>query len=108
MRITTQFQFEPYKIVQDFEKVMINASKDQFQHAKHDGCKFLSKHTWQKKMKKLVILKEQISIAVENNFLDILTIIPTDEIRSKGIPHVKAAIESLGLSSNDKEKWEIF
>ena len=80
VHIITQFQFDPYKIAQDFEKAMINASKDQFRHAEHDGCKFHSKYAWQEKMKKIGIPQEQIDMAMENNCLDILTIIRTDEI----------------------------
>ena len=41
--VTTQFKFEPYKIVQDLKKTIVNASKDQFTDAKHNGCKFDSK-----------------------------------------------------------------
>ena len=102
------FKFEPYKIVQDLKKTIINASKDQFTDAKHNGCKFDSKQAQQKNMKKLGISQEQIDMAIENNCLDILIIIPTNEIRSKGIPGVKIAIELLSLSTDDKVKWKKF
>ena len=59
-------------------------------------------------MKKLGISQEQIDMAIENNCLDILIIIPTNEIRSKGIPGVKIAIELLSLSTDDKVKWKKF
>lgn len=47
-------------------------------------------------------------MAISPNCLDILTIIPTNEIRTKGIPYVKQAIESADLSAEDKLKWKKF
>ena len=55
-------------------------------------------------MKEIGIPQDQIDIAMSCNCLDILTIIPKDEIKSKGIPYVKNAIESIDLSVDDKEK----
>jgi len=87
---------------------MINASKDQFKDVDHDGCKFHAKQAWERKMKKIGIDKEQIEMAMSTNCLDVLTIIPPDEVRSKGIPYVKQAIESANLTVEDRRKWEKF
>ena len=38
--VATKFKFDPYKIVQDFEKAMMNVAKDQFTGAEQDGRKF--------------------------------------------------------------------
>ena len=84
---------------------MINACNDQYKDTEKDGCKFHSKQAWERKMKEIGIPQDEIDMAMQHNCLDILTIIPKDEIKSKGIPYVKNAIESIGLSADDKEKW---
>jgi hypothetical protein len=38
--VISKFKFDPYKIVQDFEKAMINVGKDQFPDTEQDGCLF--------------------------------------------------------------------
>ena len=40
--------------------------------------------------------------------MDMLTIIPIDEIVEKGAPCVKMAIESFGISNKDRGNGEIF
>ena len=55
-------------------------------------------------MKEIRIPQDQIDMAMLRKYLDILTIIPKDEIKSKGIPYVKNAIELISLSADDKEK----
>ena len=50
--------------------------------------------------------REQIKMVVSPGCLDVLTIIPIDEIVEKGIPHVKMATESSGISKEDVAKWD--
>ena len=88
----------------DFEKAIINASNNQYKDIEKDSCKFHSKQAWERKMKEIGIPQDQIDIAMSYNYLDILIIISKDEIKSKDIPYVKNAIESIGLSIDDKEK----
>ena len=54
-------------------------------------------------MKEIGIPQDQIDMAMLRKYLDILTIIPKDEIKSKGISYVKNTIESIGLSTDNNE-----
>ena len=60
-------------------------------------------------MTSIGIDREQIKIAMTENVLDILCIIPKSEILKKGMPYVKDAIKSSGLLKKSCElKWNKF
>ena len=42
----------------------------------------------------------KIDIDLSPNVLDLLTIVPKSETRSKGMPHVKRFVDSVGLSAS--------
>jgi hypothetical protein len=52
-------------------------------------------------------LAEEITLAMKIGVLDLLCIIPQDEIREFGIPYVRSIIEKY-LSRADIEKWDTF
>jgi len=58
-------------------------------------------------IKKLAFLAEEITLAMKIGVLDLLCIIPQDEIREFGIPYVRSIIEKY-LSRADIEKWDTF
>ena len=53
--------------------------------------------------------KEQTKIAMTENCMDALHIVPKDEMLRKGMPCAKDAIKSLGLATKSCElKWDKF
>ena len=61
-------------------------------------------------MKELNITNEYVGMAMHKNVMDVLAIIPNNEIESKGIPYVRSILESgdLNLTREDIEKWDLF
>ena len=60
-------------------------------------------------MGSLGICKQQIKMAMSENCIDILCIIPKEEILKKGMPYVQDAIKSSGLlNKDDDKKWDTF
>ena len=53
---------------------------------------------------KLDIDKEQVGMAMEKNYLDILTVIPKFKIKEKGILCAKNIISQMELTKVDSEK----
>ena len=91
----------------DFEKAMMNAAREQFPDAILVGCFFHFKQALRKHMGSLGICKQQIKMAMSENCIDILCIIPKEEILKKGMPYVQDAIKSSGLlNKDDDKKWD--
>ena len=77
----------------DFEKALINAARDQFKDAILIGCFFHFKQALRKHMMSIAIDREQIKIAMTENVVDILCIMPKSEILKKGVPCVQDTIK---------------
>ena len=88
----------------DFEKAMMNAARDQFPDAILVGCFFHFKQALRKHMGSLGICEAQIKMAMTKNCIDILCMIPKDEILNKGMPCAQDAIKPSGLLNKDDEK----
>jgi len=101
--ISTELKFSPGCIHCDFEIGLINAIKEQFTEIKVVGCYFHFKQALLKKMKEIGIPAEERSLAMKEGVLDVLTVIPHEEIETKGIAYVKSKIPK----TNNK-KWEQF
>ena len=99
----------PKCIYCDFEKALINAVRSQFRDAEIIGCLFHFKQALCRHMiTKLDMDEEQVSMVIEKNCLDILTVIPKYKIKEKGIPYVKNTISQMDLTKQDCVKWEKF
>ena len=84
---------DPMTITVDFELGLHNATKDQFQEADINGCRFHSEQALWRKMIQLKISDKQMSIAMEPNVVDMLTIIPMKDVKSKWTPCVMSLTE---------------
>jgi hypothetical protein len=92
----------------DFERAIMNSCKIYFPEGFHIGCLFHLKQAWRRHLiKKLAFLAEEITLAMKIGVLDLLCIIPQDEIREFGIPYVRSIIEKY-LSRADIVKWDTF
>eukprot|EP00957_Ditylum_brightwellii_P154991 11797123-Ditylum_brightwellii.AAC.1 len=81
--ILSKWTLEPDWVTCDFELAISNAAKHQFPDADQNGCFFHWKDGNGRYMKGCKIEKEQISYAMKPGVLDILTIIPKNEIPKK-------------------------
>jgi len=74
----------------------------------HVGCLFHLKQAWRRYLiTKLGFLAEQIKLAMMVGVLDLLCMIPQDEVEDFGIPYVRSVIE-YGLSKAEIKKWDLF
>ena len=100
---------EPQFIFMDFERAIINAMKSQFPNTIIVGCLFHFKQAIRKHLTELKIKPEHISAAMAPTVIDLLTVIPKDEITKKGIPYVKDVIlKKHNFDSEDETKWTAF
>ena len=59
-------------------------------------------------MKNIGIHSEQVEWGMTKYVLDVLTVIPRDEIRGKGIAYVQSIIDPHVETDEDKLKWVSF
>lgn len=99
--ISCEMKLEASFVHCDFEKAMMNAIKEQLGgESQIAGCFFHFKQALLRKMKELGIDSKERKKALE--VINILTVIPHDEILSKGIAYCQHVIDS-----ND-QKWKSF
>ncbi len=95
----------------NFELALMKQAKIQFGEPflyKHVRCFFHLKQAWRRYlMKELQMDSTAINVAMEVGALDLLCIIPRDEIEKYGIPYVRAKVES-GQSEETVKKWDKF
>jgi hypothetical protein len=103
---STYFKLDPLTVTCDCEKGLIKAVQQQFDGVAIVGCLFHFKQALRRKMIKLKIPDDEISLAMKRNVVDVLTIIPHDEIESKGIPYVSSILDCGETFSADK--WAAF
>jgi hypothetical protein len=88
------WKIEPHSFTCDFETGLLNALQQQFPDAKQVLCLFHWKQAIRRKLIKLGIPKNMISNLVdENGLLNLLTVIPKEEIVEKGIPYIRHNFE---------------
>jgi len=123
----TNCKFNPRRISCDFEAALIAEVRNKFsppdsgssssEYVGTDivGCKFHLKQAWHRKMKELRISRQQIGIAMLPGVLDILCVLPPDELMRKGIHYVRSLVEKLikekigrELTLKEKTLWNSF
>ena len=100
----------PQTVSCDFELGLINAIQGIFPYAKINGCLFHWKQAIKRKLSSLKFKneKEIIEYAMHKNSIDILTVIPIDEIREKGILYVKDILKDSIYQGDDNQKMITF
>ena len=63
-------------------------------------------HDLRRKLRNLVMDPTCIDTSMSPNVLDVLAIAPKSEMSSKGMPHVKRVIDSIGLISSSQDLIE--
>ena len=88
----------------DFEKGIINALKCQFKKP-IVGCEFHWKQAIRRKLLELNVPRDKITALVDaNGLLNILTVIPIEDIENKGIPYIRQKFNE----GQDKVKFDSF
>ncbi|EGZ27674.1 hypothetical protein PHYSODRAFT_321435 [Phytophthora sojae] len=87
-------RLQPGSVVCDFEAALIDSVTDQFPHARVIGCLFHFKQATRRRMMKLRIRPQEISIAMEVGVLDMLTVIVPAHVDPHGINYVSELIMS--------------
>ena len=81
--------------------------RNKFPNARVVGCLFHFVQALSRNLKELGRGPTQIEIAMSPNVLDVLTVIPKSEMRSKSMPHAKRVIGSFRLRTPRQELIEI-
>ncbi|KUF91609.1 Hematopoietic prostaglandin D synthase [Phytophthora nicotianae] len=97
-------QVEPRYVMCDFELGLVNAVRQQFAGVPIVGCLFHWKQALRRKLIDLRIPKETVSHVMASGAIDVLTVIPIDEIAEKGIPSVRSRVDESG----HRVKWDTF
>jgi len=107
----TDQQIEPAEVVCDFEAGLIGAVQVQFPNADVLGCLFHFKQAVRRRMRRLTISEPATRVAMERGMLDMLTVIPPDEVATTGIAWVKTQIKArcrtLGIPYS-RNNWRSF
>ncbi|KAE9026238.1 hypothetical protein PR001_g12245 [Phytophthora rubi] len=102
--IVSNRRLESRDVTCDFELALINAVINQFPRANVVDCLFHWKQALHRKMLDLGISREKIFYVMKPGKLDVLTIIPADEVLDKGLRYVRSIIDDSGA----KTKWNTF
>jgi MULE transposase domain len=94
VRAATDCMLDPATVTCDFERALHNAVGDQFPSCNLVGCFIHLKQALRRKMIKLGISSAEIAVAMERDCVDLLTVIPHEDIMPKGVPHVNALIQA--------------
>ena len=106
--VKSGWSIEPFSVTCDFEKALHNAVRRQFKGSILNGSLFHWKQAIRRKMLHLKMDEKQVSMAMHKHVIDVLTIIPHDEILTKGIPYVRSIIDKECNSDIDLKKWDDF
>lgn len=102
-------KMRPFCVTCDFEKALHAAVLAFFVTCIVNGCLFHWKQANRRYMKKVCKIEDgQVSHAMRKNVLDLLTIIPKDEITEYGIPYVRSILDPLCETEKELEKWNTF
>ena len=96
---------DPFCVGVDFEPAFFNNVGIFFENAFQAGCDFHFKQALRRKMVDMRIPEEEISLALSRGYIDLLVVIPIDEIETKGIPFVQHLLAGQGC---DMDLWDTF
>ena len=98
----TNWKLRPSTVTCDFVRRQFQSG-----HTKVNGCLFHFKQAIKRKMEGLKLHDDIIEYTLDDNSLDMLSIIPIEEILTKGINFVRSNLDEFVLKEDEK-KWEEF
>ncbi|KAK1940576.1 hypothetical protein P3T76_008027 [Phytophthora citrophthora] len=113
LKVSTDMNMERGTVTYDFEQTPIKDVGDQFTEATALGCLFHFKQAIRRRMAKLHFLTKEISVAMRPQMLDVLTILPHEQINPQGVEHttvwIKEEDKGCGYSEGKCEGfWRYF
>jgi hypothetical protein len=107
--IASDFKLKAKTTTCDFERGLHNAVQEHFPDSPLVGCKFHWKQALRRKLIDLRVPKDIISRLVDpDGLINILTVIPIEDIESKGIPYIRAHFDEEGHTSKFDAFWKYF
>ena len=108
--VAADWQCEPPAVTMDFEVALINQIRYQFPRAKLNGCLFHFKQATRRYCENVIKMEEGvIKKLMEKGMLDLLSIIPLEDIKVKGIQYLKNTIQNeLDLSDEEDKQLDVF
>jgi hypothetical protein len=105
----SEWKLEPKNYCSDFEQALMSELDRSFgNYGQHHGCFFHFKQAIRRYMtKKLKMSSEIVTRSMEKGMIDLLIIIPINEIESKGIPYVRSLLE-VNATASEKKQWNDF
>ena len=88
--VVSDYKLKPNSITCDFERALMNEFRTKFPNADMYECLFHFKQELGRKMISLHIEGDRVECVMQKDWIDILTIIRRDEIKSKGNPYVRS------------------
>ena len=109
--VTSNWKIKVGTYTSDFEKGMMNQLEEQFGGANggtHVGCLFHFKQALRRHLIKKIRMDEgSVTAAMKIGSLDLLSVIPRDEVIEYGIPYLRSVLEA-GKEKKTVAKWDVF
>ena len=106
--VLVDFKLDCHSFTSDFESALINNLKRHLDTAQHVGCYFHLKQAWWKYMRDVLKFDEvDMTLACSAGGLDMLTVIPQDEVVQFGIPFLRKFYE-FGVDDEKKKNGMLF
>ncbi|KAK1945604.1 hypothetical protein P3T76_002652 [Phytophthora citrophthora] len=103
-----KMKMTPASVTCNFEAALIKGVRDRFPEIDVIGCLFHWKQAIRRKLVDLRFSANQISEAMAPGVLDVLTVIPPDEIRTKDIPYAMSLMSTKRCVQLWTQFWDYF
>ena len=107
LKMTTDNTWNPVSVTCDFEYALLQSISSHFGIQRVIGCLFHFKQAIRRKLKSSGIDNEIVSYLMKPGVLDVLTVIPADEILTKGIRFVQHKLKER-FGNKDDVKLNVF
>lgn len=104
--------FDPFCVGVDFERAFFKAVRLHFPEAHLQGCRFHYKQALRKKLAEMGVKADQIRYAMQKGQLDLLMVIPMEEIED-GVRYVREQLmehvfKMTSFEKEDTQLWDDF
>ncbi len=106
--VLVDFKLDCHPFTSNFERALIDDLKRHLDTSQHVGCYFYLKQAWWKYMRDVLKFDEVVmTLACSARGLDMLTLIPQDEVVQFGIPFLRKFYDFC-VDNEKKKKWDAF
>jgi hypothetical protein len=106
---SSDWAFNASSVTCDFEQALMTAARCQFKKANFIGCYFHWKQAIKRKLTERALPKEIIRALIgTHGAMNILPLIPVEDIITKGIPYIRSKIDEGDHTENIQLFWNYF